>query len=137
MIKRIILTLVQFIIFVALLAVGGNWDAINLSLEMQQMQKGQAPHVYMATVKYPLGSHILIANGLIFAGALLLIILLFLLFRKRMHPWALLSVLAFVLAVCLGFALKLGLVPAGTPDQTQNGQNRSIFQGELRYVQRV
>jgi len=119
MIKRILLTLLEFIVFIVLLAVGGNWDAINLNLEMQQLQKGQVPHVFMQTIKYPIGSHILIANGLIFATALLVLILLFLLLRKKLHPWASLAVLAYVLAVCLAMAMKLGLPPADTPSQSE------------------
>ena len=41
MVKRILLTLVQFIAFIALLAVGGNWDFINLNMEMRQLQQGR------------------------------------------------------------------------------------------------
>jgi hypothetical protein len=119
MIKRIILTLVQFIVFIVLLAVGGNWDAINLALEMHALQQHKAPSVLIPSFKYPVGSHILIANGLIFATVLLVLILLFLLLRKKLHPWAWLSLLAYVLAVCLGFALTLGLVPADNPAQAR------------------
>jgi hypothetical protein len=119
MIKRIILTLLQFIVFIALLAVGGNWDAINLALEIRAMQQHKAASVLIPSFKYPMGSHILIANGLIFATVLLLLILLFLLLRKKLHPWALLSLLAYVLAICLGFAMKLGLVPADNPAQAR------------------
>jgi hypothetical protein len=117
MIKRIILTLVQFIVFIALLAVGGNWDAINLALEIRAMQQHKAASVLIPSFKYPVGSHILIANGLIFATVLLVLILLFLLLRKKLHPWAWLSLLAYVLAVCLGFAFTLGIVPGDAPAQ--------------------
>jgi hypothetical protein len=117
MIKRILLTLLQFIVFIVLLAVGGNWDYINLALEMHALQLHKTPSVLIPVFKYPMGSHILIANGLIFATVLLVLILLFLLLRKKLHPWALLTVLAYVLAVCLGFAMKLGLPPADNPSQ--------------------
>jgi len=119
MIKRILLTLLQFIIFIVLLAVGGNWDAINLALEMHALQQHKAVSVLIPVFKYPVGSHILIANGLIFATVLLVLILLLLLVLKKLHPWALLTVLAYVLAVCLGFAMKLGLPPADNPSQAR------------------
>jgi hypothetical protein len=116
MIKRIILTLLQFIVFMVLLAVGGNWDAVNLALEMQQHK---AATILIPAFKYPVGSHILIANGLIFATVLLVLILLFLLVRRKLHPWAWLTALAYVLAVCLGVAMKMGLPPADSPTQAR------------------
>ena len=119
MVKRISLTILQFIAFIGLLAVGGNWDAVNLSLEMRQMQNNQAPHVFLSTIKYPVSStHILIANGILFATVLLLLILLIELLSKKLKPWASLTLLAYVLAVVLGFAMKLGLPPASTPDSS-------------------
>jgi len=69
-------------------------------------------------IKTPFGSHILIADGLIFAAGLLVIILLIELLAKKLKPWAGLTLLAFVLAICLGFAMKLGLPPAPTPDSS-------------------
>jgi len=118
-IKRIFLTILQFIAFIGLLAVGGNWDAVNLSLELRQMQNNQVPHVFLRTLKYPVSSaHILIANGIIFATVLLLLILLIELLSKKLKPWASLTLLAYVLAVILGFAMKLGLPPASTPDSS-------------------
>ena len=119
MVKRISLTILQFIAFIILLAVGGNWDAVNLSLEMRQMQNNQAPHVFLSTIKYPISStHILIANGILFATILLVIILLIEVLSKKLKPWASLTLLAYVLAVVLGFAMKLGLPPASTPDSS-------------------
>ena len=119
MVKRISLTILQFIAFIGLLAVGGNWDAVNLSLEMRQMQNNQAPHVFLSTIKYPVSStHILIANGILFATILLVIILLIEVLSKKLKPWASLTLLAYVLAVVLGFAMKLGLPPASTPDSS-------------------
>ena len=119
MVKRISLTILQFIAFIGLLAVGGNWDAVNLSLEMRQMQNNQMPHVFLSTIKYPISStHILIANGIIFATVLLLLILLIEVLSKKLKPWASLTLLAYILAVVLGFAMKLGLPPASTPDSS-------------------
>ena len=113
MAKRILLTLLQFIAFLVLLAIGGYWDVINLSLQVRAMMNHTKAFNPIPVIKYPISSaHILIADGLIFATVLLAIILLIQAWRKRLHPWASLSVLAYVLAVCLGFAMKLGLPPA-------------------------
>jgi len=118
-VKRISLTILQFIAFISLLAVGGNWDAVNLSLEMRQLQHNQTPHVFLQTLRYPVSStHILIANGILFATILLVIILLIEVLSKKLKPWASLTLLAYVLAVVLGFAMKLGLPPASTPDSS-------------------
>jgi hypothetical protein len=118
MIKRIILFVVQFACFFGLMDVGGNWDFINLSLEMRQLQQGiMQPKVLIPTIKYPISStHILIANGLIYAGILLALILLIEALRKKLKPWGGITVLAWVCAVVLALALKMGLPPAPTTD---------------------
>jgi len=117
MVKRIALTILQFLIFIALLAVGGNWDIINLTLQIRAMEKHTTAFNPIPVIKTQISSgHILIADGLIFATVLLIIILLIEALRKKLKPWAALSILAFVLAVFLGFAMKLGLPPAPTPD---------------------
>jgi hypothetical protein len=118
MIKKILLTLLQFIVFMVLLAVGGYWDAINLMIEMHALQQHKTASMLIPVFKYPFGSHILIANGLIFATVLLVLILLFLLLRKKLHPWLWLSLLAYLLAICVGFAMKLGLPPADSQTQS-------------------
>jgi hypothetical protein len=142
MIKRILLTLLEFIVFMALMAVGGNWDAINLVLEMHALQQHKTASMLIPVFKYPVGSHILIANGLIFATVVLVTLLLLFLVFKRLHPWASLAVLAYVLAVCLAFAMKLGLPPADTPAQSRvqthplsNG-DESVFHGALVSIAR-
>ena len=117
MVKRIALTILQFLIFIALLAVGGNWDIINLTLQIRAMEKHTTAFNPIPVIKTQISSgHILIADGLIFATVLLIIILLIEALRKKLKPWAALSILAFVLAVVLGFAMKLCLPPAPTPD---------------------
>lgn len=111
--KRIILTLLQFAAFLGLLFLGGDWDEINLGIELRALQNHTQPHLFMQTIRYPFGAHhILIANGLIFAAVLLALILLFEAIRRRLRPWASLTFLAFVLAVVVGFIMKLGLPPA-------------------------
>jgi phosphoglycerol transferase MdoB-like AlkP superfamily enzyme len=112
MVKRILLPLLQFIAFLVLMFVGGNWDFIRLGQEIHAMQTHTTFFNPIPTIKTPLGSHILIANGLIFASVLLLLILLFEILRKKLKPWASLTALAYVLAVVLAFAAKMGLPPA-------------------------
>ena len=52
-----------------------------------------------------------VSNGLVFAGSLLVFILLFLALRKRLHPWALLAILAFLLAFGYSLYAHSGFVP--------------------------
>ena len=112
MTKRIVLTLLQFLAFVGLLAVGGNWDVINFSLQIRAMQNHITSFNPIPVIKMAIGTnHILIANGLIFAGILLLLILFFEAVRKALRPWASLSILAFVLACALTFAMRIGFPP--------------------------
>jgi hypothetical protein len=113
MFKRILLAIVQFVVFLALLQVGGNWDAINLGWEMRQLQAGHTPHVLFPTLKTQISaSHTLIANGLLYAGVLMLIILGVQAARRRLRPAALYSVGAFLLAVLVALSLKMGLPPS-------------------------
>jgi len=110
--KRILLFFLQFCAFLGLLYVGGNWDGVNLGLEIKAMQNHTTPNILIPTIKTQIGAHhLLIANGLIFAAVLLVLILVFEAARKAFKPWALLSVLAFVLAVATGFTMKFGLPP--------------------------
>lgn len=113
MAKRIILFLLQFFAFGGLLYVGGNWDVINFSLQVRAMQTHTTAWNPIPVIKYPFGaSHILIADGLLFAGILLVLILLVEALRKALKPWALISLLSFVSAVALALAMKVGLPPA-------------------------
>lgn len=115
MVKRILFPVLQFIAFLGLMFVGGDWDSINLSYQMRQMANGvplAQVHPLMTTIKFPVGSHILIAQGLLFATILLLIILIVQAIRKRLIPAAFYTVAAYVLAVVLALALKMGLPPA-------------------------
>ena len=86
--------------------------------EMQQMQKGiMQPKVLMPTIKYSVSStHILIANGLLFTVVLLALILLFEVLRKKLKPWAFITLAAWVCAVVIALALKMGLPPAPVSD---------------------
>jgi hypothetical protein len=108
LVKRVLLTLLQFLIFCGLLMLGGYWDIIHLILRLKAPALAFIP---LWKIDHFTATHDLILNGLIFAAVLWLLILLFELLRKALRPWAMLTTLAFVLAVVLCFAAKLGLPP--------------------------
>ena len=113
MAKRIILFILQFCAFLGLLDIGGNWDVIRFAQQIKAMQTGTTAYNPIPVFKTPLGAnHILIANGLIFAGTLFLFILLFEAFRRRLRPWAGITAAAFLFAIVAAVVLKLGLPPA-------------------------
>jgi hypothetical protein len=102
LVKRIFLTLLQFLVFGALLVVGAFWALVRIfypSLGFIPVWRFQAG-----------ATHDFVANGLIFALVLLVIILLIEALRKALKPGGVLTVLAFALAVALSFAMKLGLL---------------------------
>ncbi len=113
MAKRIILFLLQLLAFGGLLEIGGNWDVVRLAQQMRAMQSGTTAFNPIPVIKTQVSStRILIADGLIFAGILFLLILLFEALRRRLKPWASITTLAFVLAVTISLFLKIGLPPA-------------------------
>ncbi len=113
MAKRIIYFILQFCAFLGLMDLGGNWDIIRLAQQIQAMQKGATAFNPIPVIKTQISAnHILIANGLIFAASLYILILLFEAARRRLKPWAGLTTLAFVLAAVAGLAMKFGLPPA-------------------------
>lgn len=117
MIKRILAFLVQLIAFFALMDIGGNWDAIRLGQEVRAMvTHTQFWNPMPAIVLHVSTSRILIANGVIFASVLLLIILLFEILRNKLHPWIAITMAAFLIAVITALLLKIGLPPAPSPD---------------------
>lgn len=114
MVKRIILTLIQFAVFAFLIVVGGFWPLVQLwqpDLEAIPVWK-----LHLSPTRD------FVANGLIFSGVLLILILLIEIIRKKFRPWGLLTLLAYVLAVLVGFAKHLGLItiaPPGSEDSTR------------------
>jgi hypothetical protein len=111
--KRIILFLLQFLAFGGLLEIGGNWDIVRLAQQMRAMQSGATAFNPIPVIKTQISAtRILIADGLIFAGILFLMILLFEALRRKLKPWASITTLAFVLAVAVSLFLKIGLPPA-------------------------
>jgi hypothetical protein len=119
MAKRSLLALLQFAGFFALMFIGGNWDVIRLGQEVRAMETHSTFFNPIQTIKIQMGAtHILIANGLLFAAALLVVIVLIEFLSRKRHPWIALSCVAFVLAVVIAFAFKMGLPPAPLPDTT-------------------
>jgi hypothetical protein len=113
MVKRILLIVLQFAAFLGLMDLGGNWDVINFSLEVRAMENHTKAFNPIPVIKTQISSsHTLIADGIIFATVLLVLILLIQALRKKLKPWAGLTVFAYALAVVLGFAMKMGLPPA-------------------------
>jgi len=115
MVKRILYPVLQFVAFLGLLFIGGMWDSLNMSYEMRQMANGtplSAVHPLMTTIKIPLGSHTLIAQGVLFASILLVVILLIQAIAKKLKPWAVYTLAAYILAVIVAFATKMGLPPS-------------------------
>ncbi len=108
MIKRILLFLLQLIAFAVLLMIGGYWDFVRLYLQFKQPALNVIPlWKFHISANYDL-----VANGIFFAAILLVLILIFEALRKRLRPWATLSVLAFVLAVVVSLFARLGLPPS-------------------------
>jgi len=102
LVKRILLTLLQFLAFGALLVLGAFWALAGLFY----------PRLAVIPVwRFQAGlTHDFIANGLIFALVLLVILLVIEALCKALKPWAALTTLAFVLAVALSLVMKLGLL---------------------------
>jgi len=102
LVKRILLTLLQFLVFCALLVVGAFWALVCIFY----------PHLAFIPVwRFQAGAtRDFVANGLIFAIILLVVLLLIEALRKALKRAGALTVLAFALAVGLSFAMKLGLL---------------------------
>jgi len=100
LLKRILLTLLQFLAFGALLLLGSFWAFAGLFY----------PRLAIVPVwHFQVGAtQDFVANGLIFAAALFVVLLLIEAVRKAIKPWAILTSLAFALAVALSFVAKLG-----------------------------
>jgi len=108
LVKRILLTALQFLAYLGLLMLGGYWDIVRLLLEM----RAPAFNVIPLLKFHVTAAHDLIANGIVFALVLLLVLLIIQAARRLLRVWAPLSVLAFALALALSLYLKMGLPPA-------------------------
>lgn len=113
MAKRIIFTVLQFIAFFVLLCIGGYWDAISLPFALAKMQ-GHPVFILSSIpfITFPMGSHTLVADGILFATVLLVVLLAIQATRKKLKPAAFYTLGAFVVAVILSLLFKVGLPPA-------------------------
>ena len=102
MVKRILLTLLQFLVFGALLVVGAFWALVRLLWP---------PIAFIPVWHYQISAtHDFIANGLIFALAFLVFLLLIQALRKTLKSSGVFTTLAFLVAVALSLIMKLGLL---------------------------
>ena len=111
MVKRILLAVLQvvkFAGFLLVLFVGGNWDElVNLPLELRAMQSHTTPAFLIPTMRYDAGpTHFLIANGLVYAAVLLVLILLYEALRKRLKPWAFFTLGEYVVAMIVALSIQ-------------------------------
>lgn len=111
MLKRIVLAVVQFLAFAFLLGVGGYWDIVRLVLQLRPGFKWLVDLLPLLRFQVT-ANHVLIANGILFAGALCVLILLIEALRRASRSAMLVTVLTYVIAVVISLALKVGLPPA-------------------------
>jgi hypothetical protein len=102
LVKRILLTLLQFVAFGALLVLGSFWALVGIFYPSLTMIPVWRFHV-SATQDF-------VANGIIFAVVLLALLLLVEALGKALKPWGALTALAFLLAVALSLVMKLGFL---------------------------
>jgi len=111
-IKRIVLAVFEFAVFLILLGIGGYWDVARLLIG------GYAPRLsgvlsLLPLIKFQVSStHILIADGIVFAGVFCLFLLLLEALRKAGRSTMATTVLLYILAVALALIFKVGLPPA-------------------------
>jgi hypothetical protein len=109
--KRIVLAAVQFIAFAILLGIGGYWDIVRLVMQLRPGLKWLADLFPLLRFQVT-ANHVLVANGILFAGILCVLILLIEALRKASRSTMLITVFTYVVAVILSLALKIGLPPA-------------------------
>lgn len=113
---KVILFIVQFFLFIAVFAVGSFLPGAHL-MPMWVVSAG--------------GSRNFVLDGLLLAGVLLLLILALEAARKRLRSAGGLTVLAFVLAVMLGFAMKFGLIQKPNVPYAGAYHNRVAISSQL------
>jgi len=112
LVKRIFLVVLQVFklaVFVFVLYAGGNWDGINLWWESQQLGKGNfhPTPLLMPTIVHQLNpQYFLVANGLVYAAILLVLILLYEALRKRLKPWAFYTLAEYAVAMVIALLIK-------------------------------
>jgi hypothetical protein len=112
MVKRLLSTFLQFIAFCVLFYVGGFWAEVRLALELRALEHQTSPLPMLPLWKVQVNPHLeYVLNGLVFALALLVLILLIQAIRKRVRSHSGWTLLAFVLAFLLSLLVHSGFVP--------------------------
>ncbi|MGA7157447.1 MAG: hypothetical protein WBY53_11390 [Acidobacteriaceae bacterium] len=112
MIKRILLGVFEFVAYLLLLGIGGYWDVVRLLIG------GYAPKLsgllnLLPLIKFQVSStHLLIADGIIFAGVFCLILLIIEVIRRASRSTMATTVILYLVAVALSLAVKVGLPPS-------------------------
>jgi hypothetical protein len=112
LVKTILLVVLQvfkFAVFLGVLFAGGNWDGVNLWWKMQQMQRGNfhPSALLMPAIVHQLNpQQFLIANGLIYATILLVLILLYEVVRKKLKPWAFFTLGEYAVAMIIALTVS-------------------------------
>jgi hypothetical protein len=111
LVKRILFALLQFFAFCALFMVGGYWDIVRLLIELRLPSLNVIPLWKISNIT---ATHDLVANGIVFAAVLLVILLVWQAVRKTLRTSAPLTLVAFAAAALICFACKVGLPPAAS-----------------------
>ncbi len=112
MAKRLILFILLFMVFILCMFFGGNWDVIRLTQQVAAMQNHTTAWNPIPSIHYVVGRYILIANGILFATALMVLIALLQAFTRRSRSHIPITLAAWLIAIFAGLALKFGLTPA-------------------------
>jgi hypothetical protein len=112
MIKRIVLAVFEFAVYLLLLGIGGYWDVVRLLIGGYAHQLSGLLNL-LPLLKYQVSStHILIVNGIIFAGAFCAVLLFIEALRRAARSTMATTVILYIVAVALSLAFKVGLPPA-------------------------
>jgi hypothetical protein len=95
LVKRILFALLQFFAFCALFMVGGYWDIVRLLIELRVPSLNVIPLWKISNIT---ATHDLVANGIVFAAVLLVILLVWQAVRKTLRTSAPLTLVAFAAA---------------------------------------
>ena len=115
-VSRIVLTCLQIAAFAVLFLIGGYWAELRLALELRAMQRHAQMPSLIPLWRWHVGPRLdYVANGLIFALVLLVLLLLVEALRKRLRPWAGLTLLAFGVAFGLSLLVHSGFIPISAP----------------------
>ena len=107
--KKAIIAIAQFVLFLFVFAVGSFLHPFNLHWAYSNTTVTQSETNGVATVIRSQTAHFFVPDGLLLAIGVLLAILVIQALRKRLRnaPW---TIIAFALAIAAGYAMRLGFV---------------------------